>query len=119
MKVDAFSWPEVKALLADMITLDPQDWDILFPGHCYAEIFPFHYKRNVLLKRPNSSDIYYRALNAFCTHAVVYNRVAAEIFLNNWMPFREAVDSLLAEIICKFGESLTSSVCNVTCNDNE
>jgi hypothetical protein len=29
----------------------------------------------------NDENVYFRALNPYCTHAIVYNRVAAEIFV--------------------------------------
>jgi GR25 family glycosyltransferase involved in LPS biosynthesis len=104
MKVAPFSWGEVRTLMADMLSLDRNDWDIQYHGSCYSEPFDFDYKGNILLKYPSDKNVYFRALNAFCLHAVVYNRVAAEIFLTQWMPFREAVDTILSELICKYGE---------------
>lgn len=104
MKTAPFSWPEVHTLMADLLMLDKRDWDIQYHGSCYSEPFNFHYKHNVLVRQPTDSNVYFRALNAFCLHAMVYNRVAAEIFLTKWMPFREAVDTILSELICKYGE---------------
>ena len=104
MKTGPFSWPELRTLMADMLTLDSRHWDLQYQGSCYSEPFNFHWKDNVLVKSVTDKNVYFRALNAFCLHAMVYNRVAAEVFLTKWMPFREAVDTLLSELVCEYGE---------------
>ena len=104
MKTGPFSWPELRTLMADMLTLDSRHWDLQYQGLCYSEPFNFHWKDNVLVKSVTDKNVYFRALNAFCLHAMVYNRVAAEVFLTKWMPFREAVDTLLSELVCEYGE---------------
>ena len=105
MKSAPFTWSEVHTLLADMISLPPSQWDIQYLGSCYSEPFDFHYLHNKLITSGSTEEhVYFRALYAFCLHAVVYNRVSAEIFLTKWMPFREAVDTLLYQLICKYGK---------------
>lgn len=104
MKTAPFFWPEVHALMADMLQLPPSSWDLQYLGSCYSEPFDFHWRDDVLVSHPSDQHVYFRALNAFCLHAMVYSRTAAEVFLTQWMPFREAVDTILSELICTFGE---------------
>jgi hypothetical protein len=103
MKTGPFSWSELRTLMGDMLTLDSRHWDMQYLGWCYGEPFNFHWKDNVLVKKPNDENVYFRALNPYCTHAIVYNRVAAEIFVKKWMPFHDAIDTLLTQLACEYG----------------
>jgi GR25 family glycosyltransferase involved in LPS biosynthesis len=104
MKTGPFSWQELRALMADLLSLDPLLWDLQYHGSCYSEPLSLHPRGRGLIAAPGEEDVYCTALNAFCLHAVVYSRAAAEVFLTCWMPFREAVDTILSELICKYGE---------------
>ena len=95
-----FSFQEAKGLLANMLQIPPRHWHIQYLGFCFACDVP----RPTPV--PGLPSWVLHGVPPLCTHALVFNRQAARIFVHHWAPLFQPGDVRLADIICETGECL-------------
>jgi hypothetical protein len=90
-----FSYAEAQSLMASMLRIPAREWDLQYLGFCFS------CDSTATL----TGDLRWvvKGLIPLCTHAIVFNRRAAKIFLDQWAPLLQPGDVTLSHIICKFG----------------
>lgn len=103
VSLGAFSEAEAQIQMTDLISMDPSLWDVQYHGFCWTQYSPFDVNTKQPINVNPNKTLYVRTLFPMCRHAILFNRVAARVFVNNWKPFRGGGDALLSEMACIFG----------------
>lgn len=101
---------EARSLLAHMLAIPPDLWDIQYLGFCFAcnTVMNFKHRSMSIRGALKGKDLWItRGVVQLCRHAILFNRHAAAVYLKEWMPMSGPGDVRLSEVVCETGESLT------------
>lgn len=92
--------------LARLLSIPKREWNIQYPGFCFElcqkcddtcarclNLEHFH---------GSSNPLYAPAMRPLCTHALIFDRVAAQILVNNFYPVHDAYDNYITDTACRF-----------------
>ena len=103
-----FTISNARSLLAQMLMIPISQWDVQYPGFCFACNTPMNFKTS-----PKASSLLHNTHNEMwltkgvvqlCRHGITFSRRGASVYLSEWKPMTGPGDVKLSEVICETGK---------------
>ena len=98
--------PQTQLALARLLEVPKREWNIQYPGFCFelcvkCDDTCAHCVN--LEKSHGAANVHYApAMRPLCTHALIFDRVAAQVLVNNFYPVHDAYDNYITDTACRY-----------------